>query len=60
MGNDELKELIEMLEKAKADLENVNFKSRVDRRECNKCYRDIQKALAIAKSLDEPMVKVVK
>ena len=58
MGNDELQELLAILKKTKTDLENINFKSRVDRRECNKVYKGLQKAITIAKSLDEPMVKV--
>lgn len=58
MDSDEIKELVETLELAKNQLGTINFKSRVDKRECTKVYKKINKALTIAKGLDEPMVKV--
>ena len=58
MDSDEIKELVETLELAKNQLGTINFKSRVDKRECTKVYKIINKALTIAKGLDEPMVKV--
>lgn len=58
MDNDELNKLIGLLNQAMQEMESIQFKSRVDRRSCNKPYKTIQKALRLATDMNEEMIVV--